>query len=72
MNIKGLGPATFVPEEAASTVRMMVGHLFTKRELMCSRNASTVRGLFHFTAVRFPINSSLLAFAHSPYKIHFH
>jgi hypothetical protein len=67
--IEGIGPAMYVPDDAAATVR--IGHLFSKKGAARSRNASTVRVLFRFTAVRFPINSSSLAFAYSTYIIHF-
>ncbi len=53
--IKGMGPPMYV------TMHWLTwGTYSVRRGLMHSRNTSTVRGLFHFTEVRFSINSSLL------------
>ncbi len=31
LDIEGIGPAMYVPEDSASTVRMTIGHLFSKK-----------------------------------------
>ncbi len=68
-NIEGIGPAMYVPRMLHWLSGWWLGTCSVRRGLTRSRNAITIGGLFCFTAVRFSINSSSLAFTGRTYKI---